>query len=74
MTAAPRVLGIAGYSGSGKTTPITGLLPRLKALGLAVGVLDPSHALDLLHGGAQREAGRAFFLTLLPLCGYTVAP
>lgn len=38
-----KTLGIAGYSGAGKTTLIEGLLPRLLAAGLSVSVLKQSH-------------------------------
>ncbi len=38
-----KILGIAGYSGAGKTTLIETLLPRLAAAGLAVSVIKQSH-------------------------------
>lgn len=38
-----KVLGIAGYSGGGKTTLIETLLPRLRAAGLRVAVIKQSH-------------------------------
>ena len=38
-----KVLGIAGYSGAGKTTLIEALLPRLAAAELAVSVIKQSH-------------------------------
>lgn len=38
-----KVLGIAGYSGGGKTTLIESLLPRLRAAGLRVAVIKQSH-------------------------------
>lgn len=38
-----KVLGIAGYSGGGKTTLIEKLLPRLRAAGLSVAVIKQSH-------------------------------
>lgn len=41
--AAPRVFGIAGYSGAGKTTLIEGLLPRLRQRGLKVAVIKQTH-------------------------------
>lgn len=37
------ILGIAGYSGAGKTTLIEALLPRLLAQGLRVSVIKQSH-------------------------------
>jgi molybdopterin-guanine dinucleotide biosynthesis protein B len=38
-----KVLGIAGYSGCGKTTLIERLLPQLASAGLAVSVIKQSH-------------------------------
>ena len=38
-----KILGIAGYSGAGKTTLIEALLPRLLATGLRVSVVKQSH-------------------------------
>jgi molybdopterin-guanine dinucleotide biosynthesis protein B len=38
-----KVLGIAGFSGGGKTTLIETLLPRLRAAGLRVAVIKQSH-------------------------------
>ena len=38
-----KILGIAGYSGAGKTTLIEALLPRLNAVGLTVSVIKQSH-------------------------------
>lgn len=39
----PPVLGIAGYSGSGKTELVTKLLPALKAQGLRISTLKHAH-------------------------------
>ncbi len=38
-----KILGIAGYSGAGKTTLIERLLPRLNAAGVRVSVIKQSH-------------------------------
>ncbi len=38
-----RVLGVAGWSGAGKTTLIVALLPRLRALGLRVSTIKHAH-------------------------------
>lgn len=38
-----RVLGVAGWSGAGKTTLIVALLPRLRALGLCVSTIKHAH-------------------------------
>lgn len=38
-----KILGIAGYSGAGKTTLIEALLPQLNAAGLTVSVIKQSH-------------------------------
>lgn len=37
------LLGFAAFSGTGKTTLLTALIPRLKAVGLRVGVIKHSH-------------------------------
>ncbi|MBI2802124.1 MAG: molybdopterin-guanine dinucleotide biosynthesis protein B [Gammaproteobacteria bacterium] len=60
----PFVLGFAGYSGSGKTTLLTQLIRRLKARGLAVGVVKHTHhEFDIDHPGKDsyelRHAGAA---------------
>jgi molybdopterin-guanine dinucleotide biosynthesis protein B len=39
----PKVLGFAAYSGTGKTTLLTGLIPMLKDTGLRIGVIKYSH-------------------------------
>lgn len=41
--AMPAVLGITGYSGTGKTTLLEKLLPKLTACGLKVGLIKHSH-------------------------------
>ena len=53
------VLSICGYSGAGKTTLIVGLLPRLAARGLRVGVLKhDTHRLTL--DAAGKDTARFF--------------
>lgn len=57
-----RALGIAGYSGAGKTTLIEQLLPRLRAHGLTVSVIKHTHHdFDIDRPGKDsfrhREAG-----------------
>jgi molybdopterin-guanine dinucleotide biosynthesis protein B len=57
-----RVLGVAGWSGAGKTTLIVGLLPRLKARGLRVSTIKHAHhGFDIDRPGKDsfrhREAG-----------------
>jgi molybdenum cofactor guanylyltransferase/molybdopterin-guanine dinucleotide biosynthesis protein MobB len=60
----PRLLGIAGYSGGGKTTLLTRLIPRLRAAGIRLGVLKHAHhqfdidypgkdSYELRHAGAE---------------------
>ena len=50
------VLGICGWSGVGKTTLLEALIPRLKARGLAVGVIKhDAHGLTLDHRGKDTE-------------------
>ena len=39
----PKILGITGYSGTGKTTLLEKLLPKLTACGLKVGLIKHSH-------------------------------
>lgn len=56
------VIGIAGYSGSGKTQLIEALIPQLKARGLRVSVVKHAHhRFDIDHPGKDshrhREAG-----------------
>ncbi|MFG6667359.1 molybdopterin-guanine dinucleotide biosynthesis protein B [Halomonas sp. HNIBRBA4712] len=67
MSLTPRafpVLGVAAWSGTGKTTLLTALLPRLRELGLNVGVIKHAHhAFDIDKPGKDsyrlREAGAA---------------
>lgn len=52
----PRVLGICGYSGAGKTTLIERLLPRLKAAGFRLAVVKhDAHALDVDRSGKDSD-------------------
>lgn len=58
----PPVLGIAAWSGTGKTTLLTRLLPLLRAQGLRVGMLKHAHhEFDIDHPGKDsyelRKAG-----------------
>jgi molybdopterin-guanine dinucleotide biosynthesis protein MobB len=58
----PPVLGIAAWSGTGKTTLLTRVLPLLRAQGLRVGVLKHAHHdFDIDHPGKDsyelRKAG-----------------
>lgn len=58
----PPVLGIAAWSGTGKTTLLTQLLPLLRAHGLRVGMIKHAHhAFDIDHPGKDsyelRKAG-----------------
>ena len=57
-----RVIGLAGWSGAGKTTLVVKLLPALRARGLAVSTIKHAHhAFDVDHPGKDsflhREAG-----------------
>jgi molybdopterin-guanine dinucleotide biosynthesis protein B len=57
-----KVLGVAGWSGAGKTTLIVALLPRLAALGLRVSTIKHAHhGFDIDRPGKDsfrhREAG-----------------
>ena len=57
-----RVIGLAGYSGAGKTTLIKKLLPHLSARGVTVSTVKHAHhRFDIDHPGkdsyAHREAG-----------------
>ena len=59
-----RVFGFAGWSGSGKTSLIEALIPRLVASGLTVSLVKHAHhAFDVDHPGKDshrhREAGSA---------------
>ncbi len=65
-----RVLGITGWSGSGKTTMVVALLPRLVAAGLSVSTIKHAHhGFDLDQPGKDswrhRQAGAAEVL----ICG-----
>ena len=56
------VLGIAAYSGTGKTTLLVRLIPLLKAKGLRIGLIKHSHhQFEIDHSGKDsfrlREAG-----------------
>src|ERR1700730_1434004 len=52
-----RIIGLAGWSGSGKTTPITKLIPRLIARGLRVSTLKHAH-----HGFDLDKPGKDSFM------------
>jgi molybdopterin-guanine dinucleotide biosynthesis protein B len=57
-----KVVGIAGYSGAGKTTLMEGLIPALKSRGLRVSVVKHAHhPFDIDHPGKDswrhRQAG-----------------
>lgn len=43
LTPPPAILGFAAYSGTGKTTLLTRLIPLLKQRGLRIGVIKHSH-------------------------------
>jgi len=51
-----RVLGVAGWSGAGKTTLIEALLPRLRAAGLRVSTIKHAH-----HGFDMDRPGKDSF-------------
>jgi len=58
----PPVIGFAAYSGTGKTTLLRSLIPRLVARGLRIGVVKHTHhEFDIDHPGkdshALRQAG-----------------
>ncbi len=53
MTVRTVVLGIAGWSGAGKTTLIEGVLPRLIAAGLTVSTVKHAH-----HGAELDKPGK----------------
>lgn len=54
-----RIIGLAGWSGAGKTTLITRLLPALLARGLTVSTLKHAHhAFDIDHPGKDSHAHR----------------
>jgi molybdopterin-guanine dinucleotide biosynthesis protein B len=52
-----RIIGLAGWSGSGKTTVITKLIPRLTARGLRVSTLKHAH-----HGFDLDQPGKDSFM------------
>ena len=57
-----KVIGLAGYSGAGKTTLVERLIPALKQHGLRVSVVKHAHhKFDIDHPGKDtyrhREAG-----------------
>jgi molybdopterin-guanine dinucleotide biosynthesis protein B len=57
-----KVVGIAGFSGAGKTTLVEGLIPVLKSHGLSVSVVKHAHHhFDIDHAGKDtwrhRQAG-----------------
>lgn len=55
----PPVLGIAAWSGTGKTTLLTRLLPMLRAQGLRVGMIKHAHHdFDIDHPGKDSHALR----------------
>lgn len=63
----PPVLGLAAWSGTGKTTLLVQLLPLLRARGLRIGVVKHAHHdFDIDHPGkdsyALRKAGAAQML------------
>lgn len=63
----PPVLGVAAWSGTGKTTLLVKLLPILRAQGLRVGILKHAHhEFDIDHPGKDsyqlRKAGAAQML------------
>lgn len=54
-----RIIGLAGWSGAGKTTLITRLIPALQARGLSVSTLKHAHhAFDIDHPGKDSHAHR----------------
>ena len=53
MSPAPRLLGLAGWSGAGKTTLIEAVLPHLRAAGLTVSTIKHAH-----HGGDLDRPGK----------------
>ena len=56
LTPSVPVVGVCGWSGVGKTTVLEALIPRLKARGLAVGVIKhDAHGLTLDHRGKDTE-------------------
>ena len=67
----PAVLGIAGWSGAGKTTLIEALLPRLRQAGLSVSTVKHAHhGAELDRPGKDswrhREAGAQEVLLAMP--------
>lgn len=62
MESSPRLLGVIGHSGAGKTTLVERLVPALRARGLRVGVLKhDAHRIELDKKGKDsyrlRESG-----------------
>lgn len=54
-----RIIGLAGWSGAGKTTLVTRLIPALLARGLTVSTLKHAHhAFDIDHPGKDSHAHR----------------
>lgn len=54
-----RIIGLAGWSGAGKTTLITRLIPALLARGLTVSTLKHAHhAFEIDHPGKDSHAHR----------------
>ncbi|PWV61643.1 molybdopterin-guanine dinucleotide biosynthesis protein B [Plasticicumulans acidivorans] len=59
-------LGFAAWSGTGKTTLLTALIPRLRQAGLRLGLLKHSHhALEIDHPGKDSQRLRAAGATQL---------
>ena len=59
------LLGFCAYSGTGKTTLLTKLLPLLKQEGLRVGMVKHAHhRFDIDHPGKDR---RRFTMKIFPL-------
>ena len=67
----PRIISIAGYSGSGKTTFLEKLLPHLKERGYRIGVLKHAHCgITMDQEGKDswrhKKAGAAATLVIAP--------
>jgi molybdopterin-guanine dinucleotide biosynthesis protein B len=68
-----KVLGFAGYSGTGKTTLLRQIIPLLKGHGLRVGLVKKSHhAVEIDKPGKDsyelRKAGASPVMLSTPLC------